>query len=157
MGRKFPSSCQCKIIHTRFLIRDTFIYTYSFNYWIFLFHIYSICNLAVTSTYLRYACSSLLDTKGCVSLQWERVKKIGKFTWDIAYKRWFFSTSLGPIDHWSFSTEQAISEHLKKCPFNVRTQHKDIKTLDEQKLWPVVMQALEKRLLEKRQSAWFIQ
>ena len=113
--------------------------------------------MAVTSTYLRYACSSLLDTKGCVSLQWERVKKFGKFSWDIAYKRWFFSTSLGPIDNWSFSAEQAISEHLKECPFNVKTKHKDVKTLDEQKLWPVVMQALEKRLLEKRQSAWFIQ
>ena len=122
----------------------------------FSFH-HSICNLAVTSIYLRYACSSLLDTRGCVSLQWERVKKCGKFTWDIAYKRWFFSTSLGSVDHWSFSADQAISEHLKKCPFNVRMEHKDMRSLDEHKHWPTVMQALEKRLLAKKQSAWFIQ
>ena len=111
----------------------------------------------MTSFYLRQACSSLLDTKGCVSFQWEKVKKLGRYTWDIAYKRWFFSTSLGPIDQWSISAEQAVSEHLKKCPFNVRNKHKDLKTLDEKKLWPVVMESLEKRLLKKKQSAWYIQ
>ena len=85
------------------------------------------------------------------------MKKLGKYTWDVAYKRWFFSTSLGPIDQWSFSPEQAVSEHLKKCPYNVRNQHKDVKALDDKGLWPVVMKSLEERLLAKRQSAWFIQ
>ena len=85
------------------------------------------------------------------------MKKLGKYTWDVAYKRWFFSTSLGPIDQWSFSPEQAVSKHLKKCPYNVKTQHKDVKALDDKGLWPVVMKSLEERLLAKRQSAWFIQ
>ena len=117
---------------------------------------FSICNLAVTSVYLRQVCSALLDVKGCVTLQWERVNhpKLG-FQWSVAYKRWFFSTSLGPIDHWAISAQLTVSEHLKKCPFNVRTQHKDVKTLDQN--WPKVMEALDKRLSEKRDSVWFIQ
>ena len=110
----------------------------------------------MTSVYLRQVCSALLDVKGCVTLQWERVKhpKLG-IRWTVAYKRWFFSTSLGPVDHWAISADQAVAEHLKVCPFNVRTKHKDLKKLD--KKWPEVMTALEKRLADKRESVWFIQ
>ena len=57
------------------------------------FSYYSLCNLALTSIYLRQVCSSLLETKGCVTLQWQRTKR-GSDTkaskWEIAYNRWFF-------------------------------------------------------------------
>ena len=57
------------------------------------FSYYSLCNLALTSIYLRQVCSSLLETKGCVTLQWQRTKR-GSDTkaskWQVAYNRWFF-------------------------------------------------------------------
>ena len=106
---------------------------------------FSICNLAVTSVYLRQVCCSLLDTKGCVALQWERVN----LKWGVSYKRWFFSTSLGPVENWTFAkSEAAISEHLKNCPYNVKTKHVEAKKLD--KKWPEVMQSLKEKL-SKRQ------
>jgi hypothetical protein len=116
--------------------------------------VYSICNLAVTSVYLRQVCCSLLDQKGCVSLQWERIKlkdSRSKYRWDVAYKRWFFSTSLGSIEKWAFTDTEAVSEHLKTCPYNVRTKHKDLKKTNPN--WPVVMTALDARLAEKRKTA----
>ena len=88
----------------------------------------------MTSVYLREVCCALLDTKGCVTLQWERLKrKNGQLmaNWTIAHKRWFFSTSLGPIDHWSFAAQEAVSDHMKVCPFNVRTQHKKPEKIGE--------------------------
>ena len=107
---------------------------------------FSICNLAVTSVYLRQICCSLLDTKGCVALQWER--GVGH-KWSVSYKRWFFSTSLGPVENWTFAkSEAAISEHLKNCPYNVKTKHVEAKKLD--KKWPEVMLSLKEKL-SKRQ------
>ena len=48
---------------------------------------FSLCNLAVTCLYFREICCTLLDTQGCVSLQWERVKESSdKYRWQIAYK-----------------------------------------------------------------------
>ena len=106
---------------------------------------FSICNLAVTSVYLRQVCCSLLDAKGCVALQWERNRQ----KWSVAYKRWFFSTSIGPVENWTFAkSEAAISEHMKNCPYNVKTKHVDAKKLD--KKWPEVMQSLRDKL-SKRQ------
>lgn len=34
---------------------------------------FSLCNLAMTSVYLRQVCCYLVTTRGCVSLQWEKV------------------------------------------------------------------------------------
>ena len=88
---------------------------------------FSLCNLAVTTIYLRQVCCSLLDTKGCVTLQWQRILRGPKLCWEIAHKRWFFSTSIGCVKEWSFSDREAISEHLKTCPYNVRTKHTDLR------------------------------
>ena len=66
------------------------------------------------------------------------------------------STSIGCVEQWSFSNKEAVSEHLKTCPFNVRTSHKDPRKMNAPEEWPQVMKALEKRLEAKRQSAWFI-
>ena len=66
------------------------------------------------------------------------------------------STSIGCVEQWSFCNKEAVSEHLKTCPFNVRTSHKDPRKMNAPEEWPQVMKALEKRLEAKRQSAWFI-
>ena len=47
---------------------------------------HSICNLAVTCTYMRNICCSLLDTRGCVTLRWQRLLKDGKRHWEVAYR-----------------------------------------------------------------------
>ncbi len=107
---------------------------------------------------LRQVCCTLLDNKGCVSLQWERIRDPGKSSshkWEIAYKRWFFSTAIEHIDHWHFSQKEAVAQHLATCPYNVKMKHKDPKKLDFK--WPVVMKSLEAKLANKRNSEWFIQ
>jgi len=110
---------------------------------------FSLCNLALTSIYLRQVCCSLLDTKGCVTLQWMRVQRgRGQSSkWVIAHKRWFFSTSMGSIDQWQFSDKEAVSDHLKNCPYNVRTKH-DVTTL---KNWPEVLKGLQRKIEFKGQ------
>jgi hypothetical protein len=35
---------------------------------------------------MRSICCSLLDLKGCVSLQWQRVRREGQWRWQVAYK-----------------------------------------------------------------------
>ena len=117
---------------------------------------FSISNLALVSVYLRQVCSILLDTRGLVTLQWQRrrrckVDKTSTTQWEVSHKRWKFSTSLGPVESWRFSKDAdgAVSEHLKECPYNVKTKHVDAKKLD--KNWPVVMQSLREKLSKRLQ------
>ena len=116
---------------------------------------FSISNLAVVSVYLRQVCSFLLDTRGLVTLEWQRrcipdsKRGVKTSQWQISHKRWFFSTSLGPVESWTFSkNEGAVSEHLKECPYNVKTKHVDAKKLDTR--WPAVMHSVKEKL-SKRQ------
>ena len=118
---------------------------------------FSICNLAMTCTYLRYVCCSLLDTRGCVSLKWKRTQKDDKVYWDVAYKQWFFSTAMDPIKSWIFNKDIGkISEHMKTCQYNVRTCHSshNKKTVDPK--WDDVLKSLKSRLELKRRSEWFV-
>ena len=56
------------------------------------FHNYDWPKLSLSSLlsfrYLREVCASLLDRKGCVSLQWERTREEGQERrgWEVAYK-----------------------------------------------------------------------
>ena len=36
--------------------------------------------------------------RGCVALQWER--REGAAGWEVAYKRWFFSSYFQPVERW---------------------------------------------------------
>ena len=47
---------------------------------------FSLNNLSLTCIYFRDICCSLLDDRGCVSIQWERKKKNNGITWQIAHK-----------------------------------------------------------------------
>ena len=117
---------------------------------------FSICNLAVTCSYLRYICCSLLDERGCVSLKWERSIQDGKISWDVAYKQWFFSTAMDPIKGWMFHKDiGSISEHLKTCPYNVRTFHTNHEHKGKDPKWDNLIQSLKQRLELKRKSEWF--
>ena len=118
---------------------------------------FSICNLAVTCSYLRYICCSLLDDRGCVSLKWERSIQDGKISWDVAYKQWFFSTAMDPIKGWMFHKDiGSISEHLKTCPYNVRTFHTNHEQKGKDPKWDILVKSLKQRLELKRRSEWFV-
>ena len=83
----------------------------------------SLASVALVSQHLRGVACSLLDTMGCVALQWERSESPGG-GWEVAYKRWFFSPYFQPVNKWGLHSEGVISEHLQNCPFNIKTEHK---------------------------------
>ena len=99
--------------------------------------------------------AGLLETKGCVALQWERVESEAGVGWEVAYRRWFFSSHFSPVTTWGMEDIGRVSEHLQSCPFNIRTQHRkpDIKA----KSWRDLMQAVRERIAQKRDSEWFIE
>jgi len=117
---------------------------------------WSLSNLALTCHLFREVTSSLLEEKGCVALQWEKSEKswAGRNSWQIAYKRWFFSSYFHPVHNWGLNTDGMISEHLKKCPYNIKTvHHKQDKTSQQAKQF---MEALNAKMKLKQQCEWFI-
>ena len=119
---------------------------------------WSLANLALVSVRCRELVSGLLDDKGCVALQWERRDTeqlgLGAGGWVVAYKRWFFSSHFCPVTRWGLSGEGEVTEHLKSCPYNIRTTHTKPDTQSNQ--WKELLSALKTRLKDKRNSEWFI-
>jgi len=117
---------------------------------------WSLSNLALVNNLLRGVVCSLLDEKGCVALQWERVNDdVGaKSKWVVGYKRWFFSNYFSPVKNWGFNADGEISEHLKSCPYNIKVTHRkpDVKSSE----WKKMMEALSVKMKMKRDSEWFI-
>jgi len=118
---------------------------------------WSLSNLALVNNLLREVACSMLDDKGCVALQWEKVdlrSMGGKINWVVGYKRWFFSNYFCPVNHWGINADGAVTEHLKKCPYNMKTEH--IKPDVKSKGWKNFMEALGEKMKLKRESEWFI-
>ncbi|KAL4225429.1 hypothetical protein ACF0H5_016119 [Mactra antiquata] len=92
---------------------------------------FSIQHLSMTCSLLQSVCCSLLDECGIVSLVWEKRNPSGqeqgqKSKWNVAYKKWQFTTGCCPVKDWKFSSNgELIHNHLKICPFN---QDKNIQT-----------------------------
>ena len=59
----------------------------------------SLGAVALVSHQLRAAAAALLDSRGCVALQWERREGRGG-GWEVAYRRWFFSPYFQPVSQW---------------------------------------------------------
>ena len=51
---------------------------------------------------------------------------------------------------------QNISEHLKTCPYNVRTFHTNHEHKGKDPKWDNLIQSLKQRLELKRKSEWFV-
>merc|ERR1719244_119916 len=117
---------------------------------------WSLCNVSLTCHTLREVACSLLDLKGCVALQWEKSDNswMGRNSWEIAYKRWFFSSYFHPVHNWGLNTDGLIAEHLKKCPYNIKTVH--VKQDKNSKLAKSFIEALNVKMKLKQQSEWFI-
>ncbi|KAL7388487.1 hypothetical protein ABVT39_014923 [Epinephelus coioides] len=87
---------------------------------------FSLCQLSLVSRTMRELCASLLQTRGIVELQWERRPRPGApgtMSWQIKNKVWRFSTAFSPVSLWGFTDLPSMSDHLKKCHFNV-VEHK---------------------------------
>jgi len=118
---------------------------------------WSLSNLALVNNLLRDVSSSLLDEKGCVALQWEKIDSqgMGVKGWVVGYKRWFFSNYFCPVEHWGVNADGAVSEHMKVCPYNIQSEHRKPDT--KSKGWQNFMEALGVKIKMKRESEWFIQ
>ncbi|XP_042359635.1 F-box only protein 30-like [Plectropomus leopardus] len=87
---------------------------------------FSLCQLSLVSRTMRELCASLLQTRGIVELQWERRQcpvAPGTVSWQIKNKVWRFSTAFSPVLSWGFTDLPSMSDHLKKCHFNI-VEHK---------------------------------
>ncbi|XP_047429792.1 F-box only protein 30-like isoform X2 [Mugil cephalus] len=87
---------------------------------------FSLCQLSLVSRTMREVCASLLQTRGIVELQWEQRQRPGAHgtvSWQIKNTVWRFSTAFSPVLSWGFADVPSMSDHLKKCHFNV-VEHK---------------------------------
>ncbi|XP_029352340.1 F-box only protein 30-like [Echeneis naucrates] len=87
---------------------------------------FSLCQLSLVSRTMREVCASLLQTRGIVELQWERRRGLsahGTVSWQVKNRVWRFSTAFSPVISWCFTDLPSMSDHLKKCHFNV-VEHK---------------------------------
>ncbi|XP_038614231.1 F-box only protein 40 [Tachyglossus aculeatus] len=82
----------------------------------------SLSQLAQVSMLLQDVCSSLLQERGMVLLQWEkrRCSRGRRSTWRAHKKVWQFSSLFSRVHTWHFHEVAAsMAEHLKSCPFNI--------------------------------------
>ncbi|XP_059211670.1 F-box only protein 30-like [Centropristis striata] len=87
---------------------------------------FSLCQLSLVSRTMREVCASLLQARGIVELQWERRPcpgVPGTVSWQVKNRVWRFSTAFSPVLSWGFTDLPSMSDHLKKCHFNV-VEHK---------------------------------
>ncbi|XP_077448655.1 F-box only protein 40-like [Stigmatopora argus] len=81
----------------------------------------SLSQLALVSHLMREVCSTLLTTRGTVSLQWEKEAQPGaRVRWNPRNKVWHFSSSFSEVDRWKFRDISSMSEHLRVCPYYQR-------------------------------------
>lgn len=86
----------------------------------------SLSQLALVSQLMREVCSTLLQERGMVTLQWERkTYSHGGAKWKVKQKVWQFSTLFSPVDTWCFRDDPSMSEHLKTCPYYERESRTD--------------------------------
>ena len=82
---------------------------------------WSLASVALVSRRLRHTASSFLDCRGCLALQWSQVEGVG---WRVANTRWFFPPYFEPVKQWGHRSDGPLLEHLRTCPYNMRTEHR---------------------------------
>ncbi|XP_038053564.1 F-box only protein 30-like [Patiria miniata] len=75
--------------------------------------------LAQASRRLRLVCCSVLEERGMVVPQWEKMD--GR--WRVAKEVWQFSTAVSPVRKWCSTDPNRMTAHLANCPYNVTHQH----------------------------------
>ncbi|KAM9781114.1 F-box only protein 40-like [Syngnathus typhle] len=86
----------------------------------------SLSQLALVSRLMREVCSTLLPTRGMVSLRWERTARpeVG-VRWSAKHKVWHFSSTFSAVDTWKFRDIPSMSEHLGWCPYFERERRSE--------------------------------
>ncbi|OQV21999.1 putative F-box only protein 30 [Hypsibius exemplaris] len=80
---------------------------------------FALNNFSRVSRRLRFSCLSLLEEKGMVHQEWN---KIGRGRWRIEFQRWMFSTAFDEVVQWKLNS-RSVGEHLRCCPFFHRVRH----------------------------------
>jgi len=78
---------------------------------------FSLCHFSLTCRLMRDVAGSLLPNRGMVIAQWEKVSN----GWSHSSYRWRFSVAFNPIKKWGYEDGQHLSNHMKKCPFNIKS------------------------------------
>ncbi|XP_053702751.1 F-box only protein 40-like isoform X1 [Synchiropus splendidus] len=77
----------------------------------------SLSQLALVSRLMRQVCSTQLQDRGMVTLQWERRPSSGGECRWRARPVWQFSRLFSTVDSWHMLDAAPISAHLKVCPY----------------------------------------
>ncbi|XP_053203346.1 F-box only protein 30-like isoform X2 [Panonychus citri] len=106
---------------------------------------FSLNNLSMTCSRMREICSTLLEKRGVVILQWERRVSTTDSTlrWVVGSKKWAFSTNFTEIKNWYFDSKHDVLNHIKHCP------HYEIIKRTE----PIALPAMKNEDVTKKQSS----
>ncbi|KAM3616223.1 uncharacterized protein V6R79_014594 [Siganus canaliculatus] len=84
---------------------------------------FTLSQLSQVSHLMREVCASLLQERGMVSLEWEKMTHPhGGNSWRCRKKVWKFSSLFSSVNRWSFSNSRSMSDHLKTCSFYQREE-----------------------------------
>ncbi|XP_077468277.1 F-box only protein 40 [Stigmatopora argus] len=94
----------------------------------------ALSQLSQVSRQMREMCATLLQTRGMVSLKWEKkTYSHGGSSWKSRKKVWEFSSLFCPVERWRFSNTPPMANHLQTCPFYQK---------EEQRTQPVALRGL---------------
>ena len=68
-------------------------------------------------------------------------------------QKWCFSTAMDSVKSWRLDEEVSVSEHLKVCPYNVRTCH-DQATNQKDEKWNEVLKTLTSKIKDLAEHGW---
>ncbi|XP_051934423.1 F-box only protein 40 isoform X2 [Hippocampus zosterae] len=82
---------------------------------------FTLSQLSQVSRPMREVCATLLQTRGMVSLKWEKkTYSHGGSSWKSRKKVWEFSSLFCPVERWCFSDSPSMADHLQRCSFYER-------------------------------------
>uniref|UniRef100_A0A3Q2XY08 F-box protein 40 n=1 Tax=Hippocampus comes TaxID=109280 RepID=A0A3Q2XY08_HIPCM len=99
---------------------------------------FTLSQLSQVSRPMREVCATLLQTRGMVSLKWEKkTYSHGGSSWKSRKKVWEFSSSFCPVERWRFSDSPSMADHLQRCSFYERERRTEPVSLSGLRECPV--------------------
>ncbi|XP_061137842.1 F-box only protein 40-like [Syngnathus typhle] len=79
---------------------------------------FALSQLSQVSRPMREVCGTLLQSRGMVSLKWEKkTYSHGGSSWKSRKKVWEFSSLFCPVERWHLSDSPSVAVHLRTCPY----------------------------------------
>ena len=117
----------------------------------------SLRAVSLTCRRLRDISWSLVTSRGCVTPVWERQRARGQRRhttgWTELTYKWFFSTSMSPVDKWVNINIGRMQQHLQVCRFNERQP--TIQRPPDSREHRNLHEQLKKRVELKKTSGYF--